>query len=432
MHELTSVPRYLASFSCLGSTCPDTCCGGWNIHVDEATHERWQTIRLHQDAPPLAASTQPVLADEHHGDGARALVKKTSDGHCVLLTDDKLCPVHTKLGDEALPLVCHTFPRGLVKMGEQTSMVLTLSCPQAARLVLADAKAMDRVAPQQQPAGRLPALRSSHRDAATTIEQFAASPLDGITAAAPMLADAARRLIRAPELTVWQAWALYWHKAIGISAALMSNPDKLEAAEQLAALHRLSKQSEGRLPAAKLAEETFVAKALPMPGRLENAVRFAHDWARNVRDKHGASAGRALTPALSLPHAMTPLGLTDEPTQQAIAAACQRHEQGRCEWFEPFDHAHPHLLKNYLQNRLALRNFPRSDTRQFGEELVHEMLDLDSLRVFLVGQALTKRSEFGIDDYVVLVQAYTRYVVNPMDRIATATSDDKATTPCTS
>ena len=100
MHELTSVPRYLASFSCLGSTCPDTCCGGWNIHVDEATHERWQTIRLHQDAPLLAASTQPVQADEHHGDGVRALVKKTSDGHCVLLTDDKLCPVHTKLGED--------------------------------------------------------------------------------------------------------------------------------------------------------------------------------------------------------------------------------------------------------------------------------------------------------------------------------------------
>ena len=288
------------------------------------------------------------------------------------------------------------------------------------------------VPPQQQPAGRLPPLRSSHRDAATTIERFAASPLDGITAAAPLLADAAQRLIRAPELTVWQAWALYWQKAIGILAALKSDPDKREAAEQLAALQQLSKRSEGRLPAAKLAEETFVGKALPMPERLENAVRFAHDWTRNVQNKYGASSGRELGPALSLPHAMKPLGLIDEPTQEAIAAACERHQRGRREWFDPFDHAHPHLLKNYLQNRLALRNFPRSDTQQFGEELVHEMLDLDSLRVFLVGQALTKRSEFGIDDYVVLVQAYTRYVVNPMDRIAAATSDDKETTPCTS
>jgi lysine-N-methylase len=429
MQELTSVPRYLNSFSCLGSTCPDTCCGGWKIEVDKATHQSWQTIRLHKDAPPLAASTQPARADPQHAEGARVVLEQTPTGHCVLLTQDKLCPVHMQLGEAALPLVCHTYPRGLVQMGEQTSMVLTLSCPQAARLALADAEAMDRVPPRQQPSGRLPALRSSHRDAATTTRQFAASPLDGVTAAAPMLADAAHRLIRAPELTVWQAWALYWQHAVGVLTALESNADKRAAAEQLAALQQLSRQSEGLLPAAQLAEENFVARALPMPARLDNALRFAHDWARGVQEKYGDTGRHNRTPALSLPHAMAPFGLGDEPTSDALAIAGDLHERGRRDWFEPFDHAHPHLLKNYLQNRLALRNFPRGETRQFGEELVYEMMDLDALRVFLVGQALTKRSEFGIDDYVVLVQAYTRYVVNPMDRTPAAALNEE--TPCT-
>jgi lysine-N-methylase len=421
MHELTSVPRYLASFSCLGPTCPDTCCGGWNVHVDEATHERWQTIRLHKDAPPLASSTRPVRADERHGAGVRALLEKTPTDHCVLLTQDKLCPVHANLGEAALPLVCHTFPRGLVQMGEQTSMFLTLSCPQAARLALADAQAMDMVPPREQPAGRLPALRASHSSAAATVDEFAASPLDGITAAAPMLADAARRLIRAPELTVWQAWALYWQNAVGILVALQSTSDKRAAAEQLAALQQLSRQREGLLPAARLAEETFVAKVLPMPARLGNALRFARDWAHTVQEKYGGAEHQNLTPALSLPHAMTPFGLGDDPAELALAAACECHERGLRKWFEPFDEAHPHLLKNHLLNRLALRNFPRCDTRQFGAELAYEMMDLDALRVFLVGQALIKRSEFGIGDYVALVQAYTRYVVNPIDRMATST-----------
>jgi lysine-N-methylase len=415
MHELTSVPRYTTSFSCLGPTCPDTCCSAWDVGIDGETHEKWQTISLHKDGPPLAARSRLVPAGESHGVGIRALVDRLSTGECVWLTQDKLCGVQLELGEDLIPKVCHTYPRGLVQRDRHISMFMTLGCPQAARLALADASAMDMVPPTQQPLGRLPRLQAPHRAAPQTIEAFMASTLEGIDGAAALLADAAQRLIRIPELTVWQAWALYWEKALGVLVALKPTSNKRAAVERLSALQRLARREEGLLPAARLAEENFVAAVLPMPARLENAFSYACDVVRQLEAKFGDAKPNIHTQALALSHALAPFGLSDNPQPAAMAAACQLYQRALREWFEPFDNAHPHLLKNHLLNRLALRNFPVSSTQRFGEELAHEAMDLDVLRVFLVGQALTKRSEFGIDDYVVLVQAFTRHLTHPLD-----------------
>jgi hypothetical protein len=393
------------------------------VLVDDATNDRWQTIRLHKDGAPLAARTRRVCADENWGAGIAALVDRTPTGDCAWLTEDKLCVVQAKLGEAALPLTCHTYPRGLVQMGGQTSMFLSLGCPQAARLALADSTALDMVAPQQQPAGRLPAPQPPHTDAVSSLEQFEASASDGIRAAADLLAYAVQRLIRAPELTVWQAWALFWQRASGVEQALTSSPDKRFATERLSALLQLPQHGEALLSAAQRAEDTFVSKALPMPWRLDNALSFASDVALRTKKKFDTLKRTTLTQALALSHAMTPFGLSEDPDPAAMQAARQLYQRGLREWFEPFDNAHPHLLKHHLLNRLALRNFPRTDSKHFGEELAHEAMDLDVLRVFLVGQALNKRSEFGIDDYVVLVQAFTRHVVHPMDDTPGSTSE---------
>jgi lysine-N-methylase len=414
MQELTSVPRYLASFSCNGPSCPDSCCSGWNIHLDAATHQKWQTIRLVDNGPPLASRTRPPPADQAGDADSVAMMERTPSGDCTWLGSDKLCVVQSALGESALPLVCHTYPRGVTATQDGASMFLSLGCPQAARLALADAKALDMVPAQRQPTDRLPPPSSPHTSAVATIDQFAVSSADGIHAAADMLAQAALRLIRSPQLTVWQAWALYWRHAVGFLAALTSEPNRQSAAEQLRALEHLSRREEGLQAAAELAERTFVAKALPMPTRLHAALRYTADAARRVDSEFNHPRRTTHTQALALVHAMAPFGLDEDPSPTDLEAASRLYQQGLRQWFEPFDNAHPHLLKNHLLNRLLLRNFPVSGAARFGEEVAHETMDLDALRVLLVGQALTKRSEFGIDDYVVLVQAFTRHVAHPM------------------
>ena len=36
------VPAYMKNFSCLGSTCEDTCCSGWTIDIDKKTYEFYE------------------------------------------------------------------------------------------------------------------------------------------------------------------------------------------------------------------------------------------------------------------------------------------------------------------------------------------------------------------------------------------------------
>jgi lysine-N-methylase len=363
-------------------------------------------MTMARGGPPLAAHTRAVRPDEQHGAGHPALIARTPAGTCPLLSPDLLCSVHAEHGEDALPRVCHTYPRGLVRTGHEVSMFLSLGCPEAARLALADPEAMDMVPAQTQPSGRLPVLRQHRGLGLATSEELADPEVDGVEAAATVFMDAARRLLRDPRLTVWQAWALYWQKAIETLHAFKTEP-RPAFTSKLGELSALSDLGENLVQMTQIAQSAFVAKLLPPASRLKNAMSYACDVVSQVNRRFDTPVRQTVRQALALPNALALLGIME--------AAREVYEAANRKWFEPFDNAHPHLLKNHLLNRLALRNFPANGVDHFAQELAHEAMDLDVLRVFLVGQALVKQERFGIDDYVLLVQTFTRYIVPAMD-----------------
>jgi lysine-N-methylase len=415
MQELTSIPRYLQSFSCNGPKCPDTCCSGWNVHLDEATHEAWQSVQWLGANQRLAAHLRSVRPEEQQGGGHPALIVRTAAGTCPLLADGGLCSVHTKLGEELLPLICHTYPRGIVRTGHETSMYLSLGCPEAARLALSDPSAMDMVPARGELHGRLPKLRQNMTLGLASPEELSNPALDAMQACHAVFAQSAQRLLRVPDLTVWQAWALYWQKAIEAWSALKKAPDRTSVSDKLAQLHQLAEHDDDLLPLARIAQSAFVDKLLPMPKRLVDTLAYAKDVGQKVRNKYKTPTPQTVTHAMALPHALESLGIHDGAGDDALEAAAEWYEHAHEAWFQPFDEAHPHLLRNYMLNRLALRNFPVTGTDRFAQELAHEAMDLDTLRVFLVGQAMAKRDKFGADDYVLLTQVFTRHVLHTAD-----------------
>ena len=38
------IPDYYRTFSCIGSACPDTCCGGWQIPIDRRSLARYRAL----------------------------------------------------------------------------------------------------------------------------------------------------------------------------------------------------------------------------------------------------------------------------------------------------------------------------------------------------------------------------------------------------
>ena len=112
-------------FKCLASDCPDTCCYGWQIALDDETAER------HRSEKGL------------YGRHLRFLLKNTDPptlrrifGACPYFNSDRLCQFQQNGREELMPRVCRQFPRHSVKMGDIVETTILLSCPVSARLLV--------------------------------------------------------------------------------------------------------------------------------------------------------------------------------------------------------------------------------------------------------------------------------------------------------
>src|ERR1700733_9698489 len=87
----TARPSYAAAFRCIGASCEDPCCGGWDIPVDKATYGRYQQFpfeklgSLVSQFVSINTPTQP--------DGLYAQIYRRPSGSCPFFGSDHLCGV---------------------------------------------------------------------------------------------------------------------------------------------------------------------------------------------------------------------------------------------------------------------------------------------------------------------------------------------------
>lgn len=117
---------YVNQFHCLAGDCPDTCCKDWQIILDEDALARYRAM-----PGPLGEQVRAALVTENGETRFRE-----EGGRCVLLRDDGLCPIQAAYGAEALCRTCYTHPRFTEEYGQTAELTLSLSCPEAARLLL--------------------------------------------------------------------------------------------------------------------------------------------------------------------------------------------------------------------------------------------------------------------------------------------------------
>ena len=125
------IPDYFDDFSCLAGACPDTCCGQWEIVVDPRAEARYRAAE-----GPLGDRIRAALTEV---DGETCMV--LDHGRCPLLTADGLCAIILEKGEDFLGTICRTHPRFTEIYGGLQETMLSISCPEAARLLL------DRTAP---------------------------------------------------------------------------------------------------------------------------------------------------------------------------------------------------------------------------------------------------------------------------------------------
>lgn len=122
-------PDYYKRFRCIAGECPDTCCAGWEIAVDPASEKRYRNLR--KQGKIRNREFEKKL--ERYVKGGRILSEGAT---CPFLDCNGLCEMYRELGEDSLCHTCAHHPRHLEDYGNLHEMVLLLSCPEVARLVL--------------------------------------------------------------------------------------------------------------------------------------------------------------------------------------------------------------------------------------------------------------------------------------------------------
>lgn len=115
-----------ASFRCIAGACPDTCCAGWEVDLDEDTLRRYRQL-------PGAVGDEIRSAICQEDDYTFFRLK---NGQCPFLNKEKLCRLILALGEDSLSVTCREHPRFWEEYGNTRETCLSISCPEAARLLL--------------------------------------------------------------------------------------------------------------------------------------------------------------------------------------------------------------------------------------------------------------------------------------------------------
>ncbi|MBQ7926140.1 MAG: flagellin lysine-N-methylase [Lachnospiraceae bacterium] len=117
-------PDYYDDFSCVADKCPDTCCEGWQIVIDEDSYKKY--LELDGDfGKRMKESLEP---------GEMSFCQCA--GRCAFLNENNLCDLILEKGPEYLCETCARYPRHIEEFDGLREYSLSLSCPVAAQMIL--------------------------------------------------------------------------------------------------------------------------------------------------------------------------------------------------------------------------------------------------------------------------------------------------------
>ncbi|MBR0378279.1 MAG: flagellin lysine-N-methylase [Lachnospiraceae bacterium] len=128
---LLRIPDFYDSFHCIGGKCPDNCCIGWELDIDDDTYEYYRSVQGPFGERLRANMSGAEKSSENESVSFRLQV----DGRCPFLNSENLCDICLELGPDALCRICTDYPRYSFEWGDTIEKSLTLSCPEAGRLL---------------------------------------------------------------------------------------------------------------------------------------------------------------------------------------------------------------------------------------------------------------------------------------------------------
>ena len=369
---------YAEQFRCIGPACEDTCCQGWSVPVDQAAWEKYQqlpesrlrsliTASIQRTPEPANSEKLPVFAT----------IRMNAENRCPLLTPDRRCGIHAELGEQMLSHACHTYPRIVHSIGGVRETALTLSCPEAARLVLLT-----------------PDLRTpTPPDPAIPVSDDSASPLppDFFPIRITVL-----NLIRNRAYPLWER--LFLLNLLCQRLDSIARGDLKQTVAQFLAGFESSVAS-GALRAAMQSLPIDPTAQVDIVLRLAGLMLHKSNLRpRFVECVHAFTAGIGNGPAATL--------------QSLTATYNAAHDR----YYQPFFERHRYILENYLVNTILRCQFPYGNegmlaggVPRMSKEFALLTAQFTLIKGLLIGVAGFHRGQFAAAHVVHTVQAAAKH-----------------------
>lgn len=374
-------PDYAERFACIGPACEDSCCAGWLVSVDEAAYQKYVNL----PAGPLRSLIDSSILRVANGGGEPgagpfAAVRMLPSGDCPFLSQERLCRIQVEHGESFLCLTCATFPRIMHTIDGLTETKLSLSCPEAARLVLLE--------PRLLPPAGAPGYRITWDETATN--------RSALREYFWQIREFVLTLLQNRRYPLWQRMFLLGTFSRRLDAVVRgevkrSFPDLLRDFSRAVAAGGLCASME-TIPA-------------DLPLQLKIVIRLIAQRVNNV----GISP--RLREVLSL--FVEGVGHTRKASMDSQVA---RYASAYAQFYDPFFRRHPHILENYLINAVLRELFP------FGPKICDSEAKPEPARAFamlaiqfalikglMIGVAGVRGREFCAADVVRTVQTAFKY-----------------------
>ena len=139
-------PEYYDDFKCIADRCPDTCCAGWQIVIDEDSLKRYETEikrcgrQCEKESCMAVCGSYGAFGERLDAsiDWQEGVFYHKDNKRCTFLNEQNLCDLYTALGPEALCDTCRDYPRHTEEFEGLRELSLSLSCPVAAERILSE------------------------------------------------------------------------------------------------------------------------------------------------------------------------------------------------------------------------------------------------------------------------------------------------------
>ncbi|MUG23697.1 lysine-N-methylase [Paenibacillus macerans] len=372
------VPAYMEEFSCIGSSCEDTCCAGWKVTIDQATYKKYNKVR---------SEIKPML-DKHikrnrsgRGTENYAQIVLGPDKFCPFLNEQKLCGVQLKLGEEYLSNICVSYPRVSNIVNGVLEKSATMSCPEAARLALLNPDGIE------------------FNETEESVE----------------VRNSINKRLHTATVNDGQIERYFWELRI-FSIQVLQNRN-YSLAERLIFLGMFFQKAEHYLGENRLQEipQLIASYTAMMDGQeigniltdIPALAAIQMELLKNLIDQRVISGVHSKRYLDCFGEFLHGIKYTKDDSVEEIS---DRYQAAYHDYYQPFMNKHEYVLENYLVNYVYINLFPLSRDKQLFEEYIMMVIHYAMIKMHLIGMAGFHKENFSLDHVIQLIYSFSRVV----------------------